>query len=532
LAHDTLCPKPPSVFVRDATGLVRSFTLLDAFVISTAGLLPGLWGFGGAMGFIGGSAPGADMVGSMTVALVLSIPLALVYAYLSGSMPRSGGDYVWISRLVNAPLGFVVTWAVWIAIVSVIGVDCWLFPTVILPVSLGTLGYGLGSASLVSLASTVSTQTPWIFALALILLFLSYLILAFGQEVYSRIMLILFVLVMFSYVVALVVLTGFTHADFVNAVNGYGGTNISYNGIISAAQAQGSSFVPLSFALTLVGVPAAIMVFSGFNYSAIAAGEIRNTQKSMVPAIGGALVFGWLTNCIGIYLTMNVVGYQFYQAALAVGSSWPLVTPPWAPVFIAMLIPHSILILAIIQVGWLLSFFWNNAAYLMLTTRYIFAFSFDRRFPTKLADVNDKGLPVKAMIVNFLIVMAFVTIATFTPWLGLLLNTAAILCIVWVFASIAAIILPYKRKELSQGLPGSKWKVPFVSIVGAISLVFMLLAAYFAFTVPAIGPSTPQAFTVLAAIFISGLVVFIGGTAIQKGRGIDLSRIYKEIPPE
>src|SRR5208282_6816515 len=127
--------------------------MLDAFIISTAGLLPGLWGFGGAMGFVGGSAPGADIIGAMTIGIVFLIPLALVYAYLSGAMPRSGGDYVWITRLINAPLGFMITWAVWIAIVSVVGVDCLLFPTVILPVTLGSLGYGLGNSSLISLAS-------------------------------------------------------------------------------------------------------------------------------------------------------------------------------------------------------------------------------------------------------------------------------------------------------------------------------------------------------------------------------------------
>ncbi|HYW01424.1 MAG TPA: hypothetical protein VE862_08140 [Candidatus Acidoferrum sp.] len=40
----------------------------------------------------------------MHIGLLISIPLAITYTLLAASMPRSGGDYVWISRTIKNEL--------------------------------------------------------------------------------------------------------------------------------------------------------------------------------------------------------------------------------------------------------------------------------------------------------------------------------------------------------------------------------------------------------------------------------------------
>jgi hypothetical protein len=95
-----------------------------------------------------------------------------------------------------------------------------------------------------------------------------------------------------------------------------------------------------------------------------------------------------------------------------------------------------------------------------------------------------------------------------------------------------AVVLPFRRNSLVSHLPGAKWKIPLVSIVGAISAIFMAANFFFSVTEPAIGPSTPQADAILAGIFITGVVYYVASYTINKRQGVDLKAVYSEIPPE
>jgi amino acid transporter len=519
------------LFVRDATGLVRSFSSFDAFLISAAVILPSLWSYSSQIAFVAAADPGADWVMSEHFGLLFTLPLAIVYVLLAMSMPRSGGDYVWISRVIHPTIGFMSGWAFWISIVSVAGIEGFIYATVTVPIALVSFGYSFGIPSLISLASVVST--PYVaFFIGLVLIIISAIVAGIGAKVFGRVMAILFVLIMLSAFLSFYILGFSTHADFVNAVTGYGGANITYNGVVDQAKSAGWTFAPISMAATLASTPLAVLLYCGQNFSAAAAGEIRNVKRSMWFAIVGSLVFAWVVNVIGTQLAVNVVGYEFVQASIAVGSNWPLAAPPWMPLFVSML-THNGVILVLIQIGWLVSFIWNIASWLLCGTRYVFAFSFDNAFPSRFADIDEKfHFPVKAMILNIVVAALFLVLATFTSFLGIFLNGVAIWSIVWLFGSIVAIVLPYKKKDLVSFLPGARWKVPFLTIVGLVSAILMAVNFFFSVTTPALGPSTPQADAVLATIFVVGLVIYWASYSYNKNKGIDLKLVYSEIPPE
>ena len=60
----------------------------------------------------------------------------------------------------------------------------------------------------------------------------------------------------------------------------------------------------------------------------------------------------------------------------------------------------------------------------------------------------------------------------------------------------------------------------------------MIANFYWSVTTPAIGPSTFQADSILAVIFVTGLIVYIVSNSYHKAHGVDLRAIYAEIPPE
>src|SRR2546427_12886706 len=98
------------LFVRNATGLVRELNAFDAFnLVFSAVLIP--VGITQVMGFTPQFWPHANMLVSFAIATPLVACFGLVYLYFTVLMPRSGGDYVWVSRTLHPSLGFIVNFA-------------------------------------------------------------------------------------------------------------------------------------------------------------------------------------------------------------------------------------------------------------------------------------------------------------------------------------------------------------------------------------------------------------------------------------
>src|SRR5246500_3614877 len=94
-----------NLFVRNATGLVRELSAFDAFnLVFSAVLIP--VGITEVMAFGPSFWPHANLLLSFLLATPLVATCGLVYLYYTVIMPRSGGDYVWVSRTLNPFLGF------------------------------------------------------------------------------------------------------------------------------------------------------------------------------------------------------------------------------------------------------------------------------------------------------------------------------------------------------------------------------------------------------------------------------------------
>jgi amino acid transporter len=90
----------PSLFLRNATGLVKGWSGFDAFSYSfmsvnlvTLGMFYSLAVFA--------YVPGANPILSVVLAAIAVTFLAVAYAGLIAAMPRAGGDYIWQSRVLE-----------------------------------------------------------------------------------------------------------------------------------------------------------------------------------------------------------------------------------------------------------------------------------------------------------------------------------------------------------------------------------------------------------------------------------------------
>src|SRR5512136_2699447 len=116
-------------FARKASGLVRGLSFLDAFGVGfmNQGLTPSMW----VMISIGLSVYSG---GNLIIATLLSVILcgvgfSLVWGILGGSMPRSGGEYIYNSRILGPLIGIAESfgnafvWIMWIYVLAPWTVD-------------------------------------------------------------------------------------------------------------------------------------------------------------------------------------------------------------------------------------------------------------------------------------------------------------------------------------------------------------------------------------------------------------------------
>jgi amino acid transporter len=111
----------PQVFARQATGLRREASARDVFIYNTNNQNVGI-GVAFMVLLIPPLYAGGSMLAATFFAVLLSLPMAGVYAYYAAAMPRSGGDYVYISRTLHPYLGFLSSWNWMVWLVTYTGI--------------------------------------------------------------------------------------------------------------------------------------------------------------------------------------------------------------------------------------------------------------------------------------------------------------------------------------------------------------------------------------------------------------------------
>ena len=106
----TTSSENPTLFVRKATGLVRAWSVFDAFIYATFSInliTLGLYIFSQMYFLKGGLLPTLLISGAFILFEVIT------YAAMIAVMPRSGGDYVRQSRVLGGGVGFVLAITGW-----------------------------------------------------------------------------------------------------------------------------------------------------------------------------------------------------------------------------------------------------------------------------------------------------------------------------------------------------------------------------------------------------------------------------------
>lgn len=534
------------LFVRKSSGFVREASSFDAVVFNAVFSAPVgavlAWGV-----FFSLSAfPGANIIAAILISLVLNIPIILMMSSLASSMPRTGGDYIWVSRILSPQLATISSFAA--AFSALIGATFWAryFPVYALGPALVTFGSMFKNPTMITWGNNFQNDKTWIVVGALIMIVLMTVILIAGTKRTLRWMNIFWIIASVGTFLAFIALAFGSKAKFQTNFNAlssdYGATGDSYQNVIAGggAGASASSLTNWNATLPTVFV---IMTFMMWNWwSVYLSGELKgaSNRQRHIKIMSTSLLWNVVFLIMGILLLYRIVGYDFMVGANTGGNeAYVLPNAPWYH-FLAS-VTLNVPVLTFLIVGSFL--FWSLPAMVgnvYQPVRAVFAWSFDRLLPEKLADVNPRThSPVPAILTVMGLVTAMliwsVSATTFATWLALGV-LAGVVCIVIV--ALAAFLFPSRRKDLYLNSPANQkfLGIPVLRIVSPLSALVMVFLVWAVLKYPALAIGTPEhawwvpAF--IAGIVVVGLILYYIPKMVRKSQGIDIDLVYKELPPE
>lgn len=522
-------------FVRKSSGLVKTGTPYRMFLMNAA--YNGLGTYMAFFYFYGaGAFPRGSLLLGVVIVAAMQIVFNLAYALLAIAYPRSGGEYIYISRILHPAIGFAVSFAAAVAQTFWVAVGGYWVSTLVLAPALTAYGGVTGSHAAITLGNwfAASSHAWLISALAIVL---SAILLLRGMKAYYRYQAINWWVGWFCFALFIVLLGFSSHGAFVSGVNRYGLANQQLqNAYQVVLQAFHRARVATGFSLwQTLGITA---VFTAVAATAYIGGEVRTPRRTqLIGMVGGSGSFAILTVIVAL-LIAKTVGVDWNRAAswLALNnpSHYPFSVSPVYMWYADLLTRHSALLL-IMTIGFVIwSYFWVPIC-MIWATRMIFAWSFDRVVPDQMAAVSQKThSPTVATIV-------VAVVAEVLAWLyarGTIVYLAPIILygVAWAMIGLTALVFPYLKKSRetfeSSDATMRVLGMPVVSIAGALGLVYWAIALYFAFTTDVLGANTPQMIWFTILCFLVPIVYFFGVRWYRLSRGVDIDLAFAELPPE
>ncbi len=522
-----MAKKATPVFVREATGLVKNVNLFDAVSLNIADMSAGA-----ALAVVGftmvllPTISGVNLVYGSIIAFLLSIPQIIVYTMMTQRIPRTGGDYVWLSRTFGgfwgSALSFMGPALETMAYLALIVLST-VFAIGAVGLSLGFENCGIAACLGLALPGNLpgSAQTAQ-FALGVII-FAALIGVNIWRPKYGyKLVTVLTAVGTLSMIVGVLVLlsagrTGVeNYMSFLNSI----GAKADYNSV--AASYSGPTF---DFSATILMLPFfAIFVYPWIFAGPAVASELKGGNRTLKWNIPIASFIVFLLVTISFAAMYYAGGFEFTTAALAN----PTLVYDYSFNFwtLAMGVANNVALSWFIGIGWIL---WNFAilAYgIILVSRYLFAQAFDRFLPARLAYVSPNwGSPVVAHLFDLVVTVFLIGGASFLYGTLVSLYGTVIASMIY-FAIIGVTGATYGLKH-EKG--SSKW---LLTVAGILTAIIFLYFLYQFLAYPTVWGGNPFAYIWVAGSFLAGAAIYLISKSYHKQRGIDITQAYKEIPPE
>ncbi len=531
----------PTLFLRNATGLVKAWSTFDAFIYSfmSVNLVTLALYYGTASGWF---VPGGQLLAAVLLTGFFVSFVVVVYAGLVTAMPRTGGDYAWQSRILGGGVAFVLAVTGWWFILWY-----WtpIYGSILVAEFINPLAATLGWSNVTKFFST-----EWgIFVACLITLAYVSVVVTLGMETYARIQKISFWVGLAGIAVVCVILAVASASDFQNAFNReahslFGASGNAYQATLAAGQKAGASpqgFLDFSLQPTLLLIPLLLFALLWPNWGATLYGEVRGAKEYRKPFY--SMFWGlWVTVALVILLSVlfaKTMGWDFYYAANAASfaGTAPVTIWPNPIMFAGWLVDNHLFqfVLLLAMGAWF--FGWAGTLFLS-STRVIFAAAFDRILPAWAANISaGRRVPYGALI---LMVVPSIVVSALYAWnffgfKTFILDAALVIAVTFMGTVVAAAILPWRRKDIYGSSAIAKYAVggiPALTIAAVVSGAFLLFTLWEWFSNSTYGVNNQTSLVFMGVMYLLAVVIYVAAFLYRRSQGIDLNKIHEAIPVE
>lgn len=519
------------IFTRRASGLVRELSWFDVFIFVIAGPAASgvmFYSVSTAADFPGASLPLAFLIG-----LLIFLPIMLLVAITSATMPRSGGLYIPTSRVLGPTMGYISSWLLFVGYGISSGVLGYLV--------VGLIGSGFSTAALSSgvawlanIGNAMQTSTGQLVG-GIIWVLLFWYIAYNGIRKVKNIMRVAFFIPLIGTVIAVVWFFLSGGVDSVSAAFNQTWGAGAFQAIEQKAVELGWKAESFSWGATISSLIVVIWAYASITIINYAGGEIKTPKTTMIKGFmlgTGFVGLFYVVIVVAAYKAFgNFIGYYdflFDNHPQVLAGIMGETVKPSIP-FYFMSIAKNVWFGLVIAISIALWFANSILPGFLANSRLAFALSMDKSIPKSLAKVNRKtGSPTNAVHLNALFCFLGVLIMLLSVNVILSILTLTTFFIFWPYG-LSAMLLPYHKPEIYERSP-VKWEIfgiPVMSILGA----FTFIVGWF-FIYLSIRNFSPAIMLTLIAIMLIGLVIYLIQQNKNKKEGVDVSKIYSQIPPE
>ncbi len=519
------------MFVRQSSGLVREISSQDALIGSLVCFNLAIAAI--TLMTLPYTFPGANMPIAVLLALIPAAVLGGVYVLFGIVMPRSGGDYVYISRAIHPSIGLAANMSATAWNLIILGVYANWVSTIGLSGLFASIGIS-GGSTWNNLASTLGQQGTAVIIGTVVIALMAVVLVDIRRAL--RVQKILFYTGLIGIALAIVVVGVTGHSGFVSGVNHIA----SYSQVLSHAQKAG--YVPPSSwtdpKQTVLGVALLSLSTLFVMYASYTGGEVRNFKRSLPFSIFGTVIVGGFAFFLMAVVAALTWGHDFLAAIYTLWynapTQYPFASQPTFT-FLASIgspnVPFAIVMnLAMVCIP---------AASMIFTaivaTRCLFAWSFDRLLPAKVASVSERThSPLVATVIT--VVVAEVALIGYTYFGGVNFLGGATLGWISAFAttSLAGVLFPFLRKTMynSSLIKRNLGGLPLIGVVGGVSFVLLAFMIYAFFTNAVFGANSREDLLFFAGFWVLGFGMYWTVRAIRISQGVPFDAALAELPPE
>ena len=366
---------------------------------------------------------GSNIIFSYMIAAIPAFFIALCYAVLSSTIPGSGGDYLYISRILDPYLGFVTTWVRWFGMVASIAA-----------IAIGDLQlinnmfYALGWNSAADFV--VANRTAIAIAIVLTFLTINY----FGVKIYGWVQDAMFVILLSG--ILLLIAFGLPH--------------VSMQTLAESARGDIGDIMSAS----------AIIFFSYIGFAAIAdaGGEVKNAKKTLPKGI----VISVLA-IAAIYILVSTVTYGSADLNTVIEEgNVPAVAMLFLPAVLALYISFTAFIALVSDIN----------PSILATSRLTFAWAKDNVVPKKLSELSRYRTPKWTLLMNGAI--AIFIILAFQEFIEAIDITTIAILLTYAMVAVTAFVLPIKRPDLWEKAEVKYRGTWLIALAGMASTMLLL----------------------------------------------------------